>query len=214
MIRRKLYEIYTYKGFTLAEVLITLGIIGIIAAITIPSLIKNTQETEYKIAYRKAYSVATQAFLSANQQNLMVSRENATLPANKMANFAAFKSQFNVAKDCNSGDNSDCWAAGETFYTTPASSLPSFIDNSGMSWSMYTSAGWDGMLLDTNGFKKPNKYGYDRFYFFVFDSNNNGQNGIPIKISPHGDINSYDASVCPSGNVHPCLYTTWLFKNQ
>lgn len=30
------------KGFTLAEVLITLGIIGVVAAITIPTLIANT----------------------------------------------------------------------------------------------------------------------------------------------------------------------------
>ncbi len=32
------------KGFTLAEVLITLGIIGIVAALTLPSLIQKYQE--------------------------------------------------------------------------------------------------------------------------------------------------------------------------
>ena len=31
------------KGFTLAEVLITLGIIGVVAAMTIPTLIANYQ---------------------------------------------------------------------------------------------------------------------------------------------------------------------------
>ncbi len=40
------YEAVMYrKGFTLAEVLITLGIIGVVAAITIPSLITNYQKT-------------------------------------------------------------------------------------------------------------------------------------------------------------------------
>ena len=34
----------TQKGFTLAEVLITLGIIGIVAAMTIPNLIENYQK--------------------------------------------------------------------------------------------------------------------------------------------------------------------------
>ena len=32
------------KGFTLAEVLITLGVIGIVAAMTIPTLVNNYQE--------------------------------------------------------------------------------------------------------------------------------------------------------------------------
>lgn len=34
-----------YSGFTLAEVLITLGIIGIVAAMTLPSVISTTAGT-------------------------------------------------------------------------------------------------------------------------------------------------------------------------
>lgn len=34
------------KAFTLAEVLITLGIIGVVAALTIPGLITNFQKRE------------------------------------------------------------------------------------------------------------------------------------------------------------------------
>ena len=41
--KRKDYEVMTKRfGFTLAEVLITLGIIGVVAAMTIPTLISNT----------------------------------------------------------------------------------------------------------------------------------------------------------------------------
>lgn len=43
-------------GFTLAEVLITLGIIGIVAAMTIPTLMNNTQNNEFKSAWKKEYS--------------------------------------------------------------------------------------------------------------------------------------------------------------
>ena len=43
------------KGFTLAEVLITLGIIGIIAAMTLPSIIghykKKALQEQFKVAY-------------------------------------------------------------------------------------------------------------------------------------------------------------------
>ena len=48
-------------GFTLAEVLITLGIIGVVAAMTMPTLINSTQGAQYKTAYKKALSVLSQA---------------------------------------------------------------------------------------------------------------------------------------------------------
>ena len=48
-------------GFTLAEVLITLVIIGVIAAITVPALMNKTDKEEYIVAYKKALSVMNQA---------------------------------------------------------------------------------------------------------------------------------------------------------
>ena len=49
------------KGFTLAEVLITLAIIGVVAAISIPSVISNSQQQEFKTGLRKAVSVLNSA---------------------------------------------------------------------------------------------------------------------------------------------------------
>ena len=48
-------------GFTLAEVLITLGIIGVVAAMTMPTLINSTQGAQYKAAFKKALSALSQA---------------------------------------------------------------------------------------------------------------------------------------------------------
>ena len=48
------------KGFTLAEALITLVIIGIIAALTIPSILINTEQNEYRSALKKALSTLNQ----------------------------------------------------------------------------------------------------------------------------------------------------------
>lgn len=48
------------KGFTLAEVLITLGIIGIVAALTIPNLIARNEERVRETQLKKAYSVLAQ----------------------------------------------------------------------------------------------------------------------------------------------------------
>ena len=56
------------KGFTLAEVLITLAIIGVVAALTIPGVIANTQQSEYKTGLKKAVSVLNSA-IQANIAN-------------------------------------------------------------------------------------------------------------------------------------------------
>ena len=49
------------KAFTLAEVLITLLIIGVVAALTIPSVISNYQQQEFKTGLKKAVSVLNEA---------------------------------------------------------------------------------------------------------------------------------------------------------
>lgn len=48
-------------GFTLAEVLVTLGIIGVVAAMTIPTLMMNYQKQVWEAKLKKVYSVATNA---------------------------------------------------------------------------------------------------------------------------------------------------------
>lgn len=48
------------RAFTLAEALITLVIIGVIAALTIPAILVNTEQHEYKSALKKALSALNQ----------------------------------------------------------------------------------------------------------------------------------------------------------
>lgn len=55
-------------AFTLAEVLITLGIIGVVAAMTLPSLIQNYHEKQRVTQLKKAYSVMQNAFLMAQEE--------------------------------------------------------------------------------------------------------------------------------------------------
>ena len=50
------------KAFTMAEVLITLGIIGIVAAMTLPSLVQKYRERQYVTALKKAVSVLDNAY--------------------------------------------------------------------------------------------------------------------------------------------------------
>lgn len=56
-------------GFTLAETLITLGIIGIIAAITLPSIIGRYQEKVTISQLKQTYSLLSQAFAMAIEEH-------------------------------------------------------------------------------------------------------------------------------------------------
>ena len=56
-------------GFTLAEVLITLGIIGVVAAIVMPTLIKNYQKQQTLEGLKVAYSIFSQAVEKSKQEN-------------------------------------------------------------------------------------------------------------------------------------------------
>ena len=53
------------NGFTLAEVLITLAIIGVVAALTIPSLVAQYQKRETVTKLKDFYSIMSQAFIRA-----------------------------------------------------------------------------------------------------------------------------------------------------
>lgn len=67
MLRSKNYQ----AAFTLAEVLVTLGIIGIVAAMTLTSLIENYQKKQTAMRLKEAYSLLNQAV----QQSELVNGE-------------------------------------------------------------------------------------------------------------------------------------------
>ena len=55
-------------AFTLAEVLITLGIIGVVAAMTMPTLLAKYQEKVTVTRLKKVYSILSQAYLRAQEE--------------------------------------------------------------------------------------------------------------------------------------------------
>ena len=56
-------------AFTLAEVLVTLGIIGVVAAMTLPSVIATHKKHEAEARLKKVYSTLNQAFLAAQAKH-------------------------------------------------------------------------------------------------------------------------------------------------
>lgn len=57
-----------YKAFTLVEILITIGIIGIVAALTIPTLIQNSNSKKFLTQFKKSISTLNQAAIGAHAQ--------------------------------------------------------------------------------------------------------------------------------------------------
>lgn len=56
------------NGFTLAEVLITMGVIGIVAAMTIPTLIANIKGAQYRTKFKKVISTLSNAARMSQEQ--------------------------------------------------------------------------------------------------------------------------------------------------
>lgn len=69
MIKNFIYTNSTKPGFTLAEVLITLGIIGVVAALTMPVLVGNYQKKQTVTKLKRAFSVLSQAVLMSELDN-------------------------------------------------------------------------------------------------------------------------------------------------
>jgi len=95
-------------GFTLAEVLITLGIIGVVAALTIPSLIADYQNTQYIVGLKKSYAEMTEALKLMAIDNgcdddlncTGVFKDYGTPESNNIALATELKKHIKVAKDC------------------------------------------------------------------------------------------------------------------
>lgn len=210
----------SYFAFTLAEVLITLGIIGIVAAIAIPIVQNSASDNEFKIAYKKAYSDLSQAFTQAINDNSLTARPGQFDTTATASEWAAIQNAFKVEQSCTPAQLNSCWVDGDKVYqnTHPSTaSSSSFVDGSGRSWAEYSSLE-NLYLVDTNGFKQPNKFGKDRWIFTFRDSNNvRVATGLPYKVGIFtGDntvIGDYPAADSDWCQYPPCYYYSWLYKN-
>lgn len=137
-------------AFTLAEVLITLGIIGVVAALTIPGLITNIRHRDYTAKLKKFYSTMNQVIISAEDEYGPVGTWDSTLSYREyaMKYFAPYiKFSF---KDKVENTN--------TIYF-----------NDGTSLRFYKGNCMD-IYFDVNGVSLPNKVGYDKFVFLACES--------------------------------------------
>ena len=170
------------SAFTLAEVLITLGIIGVVAAMTLPSLQQKLDERSNITMLKKFYA----EFMNAT--NLLVVdygtpsgwglRDNDSASSDYV--IGLYKERMNMAKVCGEGDTS-CFAFpikkynGTTKITESEYSgwaLKSFVLNNGVTCFFDVNNGNFSVFFDVNGKKPPGKLGVDVFAWAV---NGNGK---------------------------------------
>ena len=182
----------TKYGFTLAEVLITLVIVGVVAALTIPPVINNTKKQEYVAGVKKAYSVLTQSVYKIGQsKGYPVGDFSFLKDIDYMDEFAKVVS---VDKKCDTTE--ECFGSGFVgatnvkykYLNSNAGSTPSYyadkalITTDGIMYSVtqrgsgITAFGLASedtenivgrIVVDVNGQKGPNRFGIDTFFFFM-----------------------------------------------
>lgn len=169
-------DIFSKAAFTLAEVLITIGIIGVVASMTVPGIINDTRYAEIQASLKKNYSVISQAFKKMSEEKgytITASYGNLILAED-------MKKYFRIGFDCKGYNyNQYCYHPTKKSYKTfsgTEQAANSIIDDGGYmmtdgSLYLFENAGGGNrhttyITVDTNSIKKgPNRWGYDLFTF-------------------------------------------------
>lgn len=198
-------------AFTLAEVLIILGIIGIVAAMTIPSLMNTVQDSQYKQAWKKEFSALSNATTRVmNDNGGSVANACSSLDPNCFRD--VYTPYLNVTKSCNqnasygtcwdytnSDDHKGAWGGNNSgvllndgalvmfYYTSVDCSSNAFGNNISRCGNIF---------VDTNGFKGPNKVGKD-IHCVIIAKNSViplGSNQITSNVASYGAGSVWDNS--------------------
>ena len=183
------------KGFTLSEVLITLGIVGVVAVLTVPGVMKNYKNRLYTSQLQKVYSQisdATQAMMNDQHVDNIYESTIANTPSCTNAakgicekGVGVFLNNYfkPVKRNCHTGTTKEKCIA--TTYTTINSTNISHLEtqyciqntNGATICGLYNSDKIVDLIVDVNGPASPNMVGRDVF---------------SMKINSDGSIVDYD----------------------
>lgn len=196
----KLMKSNMKNAFTLSEVLITLGIIGVVASLTMPSLIKNYRHRVLKTQFAKSYSILSQILeeakieyndCNANNteeikalvyenlnkvQGKILTNKDPNIIFDKYKQYSLTGVEANVAlhTNCLIGGQVFLYAWGPVYQAITADGAFVGLCSHARAGSpeiagatAYSSGHGTFITVDTNGLKKPNRFGEDIFGFHV-----------------------------------------------
>lgn len=195
----------SHNGFTLAEVLITLVIIGVIAAITVPTIINNANNKSNVTMWKKTFSDINNAYTSAIADNGFKFSNICSSTDNNNCLLNIFAKKLSVIKTCSgNGIETECWKNKSFGYLGNYSAV---ILNNGVAIALNheyndcikyrpgSNRNCGHILVDVNGNKKPNMPGKDIFGMYIWQN----------KIEPWGKNSAklwdqYNTNICNGGS--------------
>ena len=144
----------TLLGFTLAEVLITLGVIGVVAAMTLPTLIANYQKKVLGIQLKKEVSVIENYFRQIKaDEGVDYIYQTSVFVDDRFLDFEKFCDYFKLE-----------YMPENSKFNKPLTSVggKGAYNKDGSCFGFET-LNYSTIYLDVNCDKGPNKIGYDRF---------------------------------------------------
>lgn len=219
-------------GFTLAEVLITLGIIGIVAEITVPVLYNNMVTRQTVSMLKKENSILSQAYTLAVQDNgstpdMWISSQTISDPQSALDISDKLSPYLKVIKNCGhsagclpglySGLNASSYDFDNTYTDSAKMQLSDgtiLIIRSWGSGNAQNNAGTSQYLqnvvaaifVDINGLKGPNTYGRDMFRFYLT------KYGIVPSGTQQETLSPFNVTCINGGNGIGCA--AWVLYNE
>lgn len=168
------------NAFTLAEVLITLGIIGVVAALVMPSLMQNYEKKKTVTQLKEVYSVLSQAAKRAEVEHGTIDEWDMNLTSKQFAQ-TYFEPYLKVARRCNS-ITEGCWKDNGWWD----------LNNNKITQAQYSIVLPNGvvvgfakpitamhvLVVDINGRQGPGRLGRDVFAFLAFSAPNSYNGNI------------------------------------
>jgi len=218
---------YASVAFTLAETLITIGMIGVIAALTLPTLMNSTNEKEIVARVKKVYATLNEAYGRAYAKYGSSTSWCSNLPAGVACNrriMTRITEFLQVEKDCQTGKGCFADATLNAIDTNASASenLSRNIDSmtgyqkcilsdgTSLAFSSAVSANSAGvsgyaLWIDIDGPKKgKNLMGSDIFLCYVYKDID--------RIGALENISNNTASLCRAGNPNHCL--VWILNSD
>lgn len=210
-------------AFTLAEVLITLGVIGVVASLTLPSIIQKQTEKTTIVKLKKAYSTLLNAYQLAQYEYGDPRDDIDWSSANsyKRPFLERLIPYLNVGVDCkdniklcydqesNRGSHKaqleKTWGVFNADYSSVLLKDGTLIAvvQSGNPYNKQVR-----IMVDINGRKKPNAYGHDTFFFEIWNN----------KLSPaNAWAYSFSRGACKlksSEQATGCAYWILTYENM
>lgn len=218
-------------AFTLAEVLITLGIIGVVAAITMPTLITKIQDRQHIAKWKKEYSLISNSIIQLKNNNTEILNSESYGRAEFTSEFLdVINTKISIIDSCdiNTCDN-EAWKKGKNviydwsgIYNVYSLYKPykGKLGDNGNGIASYSfnqkaflfkdgAAAYFGgnnsgawIVVDVNNFTKgPNEFGRDVFAMKVYNNNN------IFWIKPMGAEGTFSKNKygndCPCGKEQP-----------